>query len=112
MILNARNKKPKISFGLGATEISVNAGETVKVWLENIFSEKDFLFAISGVTAVKISSYEWEISDLEKGNNYTVQMDVTPIEKPKFQEDPGGKAPGPEPKPIILKSNPITLTVL
>lgn len=113
MILNARNKKPKISFGLGATELSVNEGTNVTVWLENIFSENEFQFSIIGVEVTKITSYEWQIGGLEKGD-YKIEMEISAKEiKPEPDPEPGPKPKSkPLPKPKSLISNPITLTVL
>lgn len=113
MILNARNKKPKISFGLGVTDLSINDGNVVKVWLENIFSEKEFQFSLVGVDAVAITPYEWEISNLIKGNSYSIEMEILPKETKPEEPEPGPKPKAkPIPKPTALKSNSITLTVL
>lgn len=106
MIINARYKKPSISFGLGVTSLEVNVGQTVKVWLDTLFNVNEYSFELMGVEAVEVSPYEWEISDLVKGNSYTITMNVS---TKKGKPDAETKVID---KSKILKSNPLTLTVL
>ena len=68
MILNARRKKPQITFGLGKLEMTSPADQPVKVWLENIFNESTFNFTFVGVMVIKISNFEYQIQDLDAGN--------------------------------------------
>jgi hypothetical protein len=63
MIENIRNVKPKISFGLGATEISKPIGETFYVW-QNTTHNDTFILAITtptGLTITKINNYQFSV---------------------------------------------------
>ena len=42
MIVNIRNKRPKITFGLGKTELTVALGDTVKIFQHSIYLDSDF----------------------------------------------------------------------
>lgn len=48
MILNERNKKPKISFGLGKTKAQITLGESITIYQSEIFIPDEFNIAVSG----------------------------------------------------------------
>lgn len=42
MILNEQYKKPTITFGLGKTEMTINLGETVRIWQIEIYNNDEY----------------------------------------------------------------------
>lgn len=99
MIVGARRKKPFISFGMDATEKTIQEAGKATVWLQSIFREDvyDFSLIHPEFSIVKKSNYEWECTPTVKG---VFTFEVTVVTKNKAKE-----------KIIILKSNTITLIV-
>jgi hypothetical protein len=66
MIINARNKRPKITFGLGKTELIVALGDTVKVFQHSIYLDADFDTALDisaeGLGHRRLSNYTFLLS--------------------------------------------------
>lgn len=56
MILNEKNKKPKISFGLGKTKAEINLGESITIYQSEIFIQDQYSIAISGVGTSEVVS--------------------------------------------------------
>lgn len=55
MIVKARNKRAKISFGFGVIEKTVPSGTMVQVQIQNVFNPTYFISSISPITGVTIS---------------------------------------------------------
>lgn len=56
MILNEKNKKPKITFGLGRTKAEINLGESITIYQSEIFIDDDYNISISGLGTSKVVS--------------------------------------------------------
>lgn len=66
MIINIRNKRPKITFGLGKTELTVALGDTVKVFQHSIYLDSDFDTALDisdeGLGHRRVNNYVFLLS--------------------------------------------------
>lgn len=96
MIKELKNIPPAIDFGNGNTIMSIDAGETVTVWLCTLYNRQAYNFNLhaDGQEAVRISDYEYRVTPALPGN-YKLQMAILSIDKT-----------------ISLVSNQLTLTVL
>ena len=78
MILEARNKKLKISFGLGIYEKEILGHESFNVWIETIFNSSDEI-TMNGLDAIgdvtKVSDYQYSVSPTSTGN-FTIFAEV------------------------------------
>jgi hypothetical protein len=48
MILNYRNKRPIITFGLGKVEETISLGETVRIWQGEIYNGDNYKLRYAG----------------------------------------------------------------
>ena len=66
MRINARNKRPKITFGLGKTELRVEVGDKVTVFQNSIYLDADFDTGLEisgeGMDNRKLSNYNFLLS--------------------------------------------------
>ena len=75
MIYELLHRKPTISFGLGATEITINSGETVPLWISTLYNS-EYSASVSKpseVTAIKVSSQQFELISTTLGT-YQIQV--------------------------------------
>lgn len=49
MILNYRNKRPIITFGLGKVEETISLGETIRIWQGEIYNGEQYKLRYEGV---------------------------------------------------------------
>jgi len=82
MILNSKIKKPKITFGLGKTELTVQNGTIVKVFQINnvaydVLIDDTNLFIVN-----KINNNEFEIETIDTGEVF-----IKPIADTRYKID-------------------------
>jgi len=90
MILNEINKKPVLTFGLGRKELTVEEGETVRVFQSAIFSDQ-FVIRYNGIVQ---NNYYFDVLADEVG---TKEIKVELTSKVKFS--------------LNIESDPIILTI-
>ncbi len=96
MITDVKRMPPFIHFGFHEVERTIEAGQSIDVWLHTIYNLETYAIAIvSGLPKVKKSNYQYTITPAVAGT-YTVYFTVQ-------SKDPA--------KSIDLQSNSITLTV-
>lgn len=67
---NLNIPRPIITFGSGFTEWTLALGESVDVWLNNIYNTDYVVLTIEHPDAVKISDYQWRITPSSPGEQY------------------------------------------
>ncbi|WP_298118114.1 hypothetical protein [Flavobacterium sp.] len=69
MIINKRNKKPKISFGLGKSEATINVCQEIFFWQTEIIKDNSSLRALhdTGITITKINNSKFKINATATG---------------------------------------------
>lgn len=81
MISEYKNLVPAIDFGLGLNTVTVPAGQPVTVWLQTLYNQQAYTFALQTTGAVnKISNYQYTVTFATPGT-YTLQLAVTPADK-------------------------------
>lgn len=63
MIVNIKNAKPKISFGLGVIEATINVGSSIVVW-QNTIHNSELLLVLThpiGITSTKINNQKFNV---------------------------------------------------
>lgn len=85
MIVNLKSIIPFISFDFAYTEKTIQAGDTLNVWLTSVFNEDDYSFKLttSGATSVKIDNYQYSIL-YETPGSFSIEMEVSNTAKTKI----------------------------
>jgi hypothetical protein len=81
MIEQYKNAPPFIDFGFARTLLQVAAGEPVTVWLNTLYNQDVYRFALSvRGTVTKISNYEYEVTCPNPGT-YEIKLGVSTSNK-------------------------------
>lgn len=79
MIYELRNKRPKITFDLGQTELTIGTGETANLWIQTLY-DRSYVATVSksspALSSIKVSGHHYELSSDETGI-YDVQVHFT-----------------------------------
>ncbi len=67
MIVNSRNTKLKISFGLGKYETEISHGQPFNVWVENVYPELEVSISTTAGVPLKISDFQYQITPVSTG---------------------------------------------
>lgn len=83
MIQDVKNAVPAIDFGFGnLTKVAVT-GEEVTVWLQTLYNQDAYTFALQTAgTVTKISNYEYRVAFAQAGS-HPLQVVVSTIGKTK-----------------------------
>lgn len=96
MIQEIKRITPFIHFGFNRTEVTVQGGESIQLWLQTLYNlEFYFMNLTAAVPKVKRSNYQWTLTPVVAGT-YEIYMTVAT------------KNPG---KTVEVESNTIILTV-
>jgi hypothetical protein len=81
MISELKTLTPVIDFGLGLHTTALPAGQPVTVWLQALYNQAAYTFALETTgTVTKISNYQYRVTFATPGT-YTIQLAVTPVSK-------------------------------
>lgn len=100
MILEIKRAAPVISFGLGLTEAVALSQKKLTVWLDTLYNEAAYTFAVSSLGAdviEQVSNYQYELTYNNPGS-YKIIASVTPQKSPGFKGE-------------SLMSNELTVTI-
>ncbi|RYD94286.1 MAG: hypothetical protein EOP54_17765 [Sphingobacteriales bacterium] len=87
MITTLKNIPPYIDFGFGITQMETTVGQPVTVWLNTLYNQEAYTFALSapGAEVTKISNYQYQLTYATAGS-YVISMDVAHAENTKSLE--------------------------
>ena len=81
MIDQLKNIPPAIDFGFGIMQKQVAVNTPVTVWLNTLYNQEVYSFALTAQGAVtKISNYEYVVTRAQPGT-YTIKLSVSTTNK-------------------------------
>lgn len=82
MIARIQHKKPRISFGLGRTQITAKTGEVLKVYQHAIYLDSLYVvnLDLDEIATEKVNNYEFNITPTTTGT-YELRVNVSSTDK-------------------------------